>query len=304
MKIQAINASTSFKGLFTDKTSQNNGNWRMEYQPYSWERNNTSKMTPKERIDIFASSLPDNEEIFQKEGVAESSKDILGTESYYVRNDNTVRKTITEMPSLNREESLKVVDKKLDAFLDLKKRAGAALSGEMDRINSNAAENNRLFDYWNGKFSDGYEYSQGLWQKSEGINRMNSAKNCMVQKHDGLNTNFNELLQTAKKYTVLANSTEAVHGRKKSINEEIKQLGELRSSGKLIDISRRDIPNANEALIAALQNLRTASEKFICLPHKLITMEEVLKIMNPRNLPNVSTSQVIHYVEGLIKKTV
>ena len=52
MKIQAINTNTNFKGLFTDKSAQNNGNWRMEYQPYSWESNNTGKMANKERIDI------------------------------------------------------------------------------------------------------------------------------------------------------------------------------------------------------------------------------------------------------------
>ena len=32
MKIQAINTNTNFKGLFTDKSAQNNGNWRMEYR--------------------------------------------------------------------------------------------------------------------------------------------------------------------------------------------------------------------------------------------------------------------------------
>ena len=85
MKIQAINTNTNFKGLFTDKSAQNNGNWRMEYQPYSWESNNTGKMANKERIDIYANMLPDNEEIYTKNKgyYAETSGDILGTTSYY-----------------------------------------------------------------------------------------------------------------------------------------------------------------------------------------------------------------------------
>ena len=65
MKINAIN-NTNFRGLFTDKTAQNGGNWRMEYSPYSWESNNSSKMANKKKIDVYASSLPDNEEIYTK----------------------------------------------------------------------------------------------------------------------------------------------------------------------------------------------------------------------------------------------
>ena len=55
MKINAIN-NTNFKGLFTNKSSQNGGNWKMEYSPYAWEsRNwyNLSKMDIQRDIDIF-----------------------------------------------------------------------------------------------------------------------------------------------------------------------------------------------------------------------------------------------------------
>ena len=71
MKINAI-TNTSFKGLFTDRTQENNGNWRMEYRPYSWE----NKMVPKTKIDVFSSVLPTNEEIYIGGGQRESSKDI------------------------------------------------------------------------------------------------------------------------------------------------------------------------------------------------------------------------------------
>ena len=39
MKINAIN-NTNFRGLFTDKSSQNGSNWKMEYSPYAWESPN------------------------------------------------------------------------------------------------------------------------------------------------------------------------------------------------------------------------------------------------------------------------
>ena len=64
MKIQAINNNT-FKGLFTDKSKQNNNEWLMEYRPYSWELDKYTarpKMELKEHVDIKANKLPDNEE--------------------------------------------------------------------------------------------------------------------------------------------------------------------------------------------------------------------------------------------------
>ena len=70
MRIQAINTNTNFKGLFTNKSNENGGNWKMEYQPYSWEKNadgDIGYMANKERVDVYASRLPDNEEIFTRE---------------------------------------------------------------------------------------------------------------------------------------------------------------------------------------------------------------------------------------------
>ena len=123
MKINAI-SNTNFKGLFTDKSAQNGGNWKMEYSPYAWEAKYfkiDSKMANQENIDIFGTCLPDNEKIYTNENGKKSAKDILGTEFYYEYENGKVRKTITEVPAMNRENSLKVYNKKLDKFLKMKK---------------------------------------------------------------------------------------------------------------------------------------------------------------------------------------
>lgn len=291
MKIQAIN--TNFKGLFTDKSAQNNGNWRMEYQPYSWESNNTGKMANKERIDIYANMLPDNEEIYTKNKgyYAETSGDILGTTSYYKTYDGRMRRTIDEMPSMNREDSLKVLDKKLGKFLEQKQELRKELEANFDRQTlaiRSSSDNYNIASY---------ELDNTFWTKKNIKNNMDNAAR-------ELKNNADIMYQNSQNYIKLMGSIDAVRQTKENGQKEIKQLEELRKSGKLIDISRRDIPNPNEALKQALADIRAAAGKFLCLPHKLMSMEEVLKIVNPRNLSSGYNNEIMHHIEKLIKRTV
>lgn len=293
MKIQAINTNTNFKGLFTDKSAQNNGNWRMEYQPYSWESNNTGKMANKERIDIYANMLPDNEEIYTKNKgyYAETSGDILGTTSYYKTYDGRMRRTIDEMPSMNREDSLKVLDKKLGKFLEQKQELRKELEANFDRQTlaiRSSSDNYNIASY---------ELDNTFWTKKNIKNNMDNAAR-------ELKNNADIMYQNSQNYIKLMGSIDAVRQTKENGQKEIKQLEELRKSGKLIDISRRDIPNPNEALKQALADIRAAAGKFLCLPHKLMSMEEVLKIVNPRNLSSGYNNEIISHVEKLIKRTV
>ena len=293
MKIQAINTNTNFKGLFTDKSAQNNGNWRMEYQPYSWESNNTGKMANKERIDIYANMLPDNEEIYTKNKgyYAETSGDILGTTSYYKTYDGRMRRTIDEMPSLNREDSLKVLDKKLGKFLEQKQELRKGLEASFDRQTlaiRSSSDNYNIASY---------ELDNTFWTKKNIKNNMDNAAR-------ELKNNADIMYQNSQNYIKLMGSIDAVRQTKENGQKEIKQLEELRKSGKLIDISRRDIPNPNEALKQALADIRAAAGKFLCLPHKLMSMEEVLKIVNPRNLSSGYNNEIMHHIEKLIKRTV
>ncbi|CCZ51298.1 TPA: hypothetical protein CPT88_08990 [Candidatus Gastranaerophilales bacterium HUM_8] len=293
MKIQAINTNTNFKGLFTDKSAQNNGNWRMEYQPYSWESNNTGKMANKERIDIYANMLPDNEEIYTKNKgyYAETSGDILGTTSYYKTYDGRMRRTIDEMPSMNREDSLKVLDKKLGKFLEQKQELRKELEANFDRQTlaiRSSSDNYNIASY---------ELDNTFWTKKNIKNNMDNAAR-------ELKNNADIMYQNSQNYIKLMGSIDAVRQTKENGQKEIKQLEELRKSGKLIDISRRDIPNPNEALKQALADIRAAAGKFLCLPHKLMSMEEVLKIVNPRNLSSGYNNEIMHHIEKLIKRTV
>ncbi|DAA81564.1 TPA: hypothetical protein CPT90_09465 [Candidatus Gastranaerophilales bacterium HUM_3] len=293
MKIQAINTNTNFKGLFTDKSAQNNGNWRMEYQPYSWESNNTGKMANKERIDIYANMLPDNEEIYTKNKgyYAETSGDILGTTSYYKTYDGRMRRTIDEMPAMNREDSLKVLDKKLGKFLEQKQELRKELEANFDRQTlaiRSSSDNYNIASY---------ELDNTFWTKKNIKNNMDNAAR-------ELKNNADIMYQNSQNYIKLMGSIDAVRQTKENGQKEIKQLEELRKSGKLIDISRRDIPNPNEALKQALADIRAAAGKFLCLPHKLMSMEEVLKIVNPRNLSSGYNNEIMHHIEKLIKRTV
>lgn len=293
MKIQAINTNTNFKGLFTDKSAQNNGNWRMEYQPYSWESNNTGKMANKERIDIYANMLPDNEEIYTKNKgyYAETSGDILGTTSYYKTYDGKMRRTIDEMPSMNREDSLKVLDKKLGKFLEQKQELRKELEANFDRQTlaiRSSSDNYNIASY---------ELDNTFWTKKNIKNNMDNAAR-------ELKNNADIMYQNSQNYIKLMGSIDAVRQTKENGQKEIKQIEELRKSGKLIDISRRDIPNPNEALKQALADIRAAAGKFLCLPHKLMSMEEVLKIVNPRNLSSGYNNEIMHHIEKLIKRTV
>lgn len=293
MKIQAINTNTNFKGLFTDKSAQNNGNWRMEYQPYSWESNNTGKMANKERIDIYANMLPDNEEIYTKNKgyYAETSGDILGTTSYYKTYDGRMRRTIDEMPAMNREDSLKVLDKKLGKFLEQKQELRKELEANFDRQTlaiRSSSDNYNIASY---------ELDNTFWTKKNIKNNMDNAAR-------ELKNNADIMYQNSQNYIKLMGSIDAVRQTKENGQKEIKQIEELRKSGKLIDISRRDIPNPNEALKQALADIRAAAGKFLCLPHKLMSMEEVLKIVNPRNLSSGYKNEIISHVEKLIKRTV
>ena len=293
MKIQAINTNTNFKGLFTDKSAQNNGNWRMEYQPYSWESNNTGKMANKERIDIYANMLPDNEEIYTKNKgyYAETSGDILGTTSYYKTYDGRMRRTIDEMPAMNREDSLKVLDKKLGKFLEQKQELRKELEANFDRQTlaiRSSSDNYNIASY---------ELDNTFWTKKNIKNNLDNAAR-------ELKNNADIMYQNSQNYIKLMGSIDAVRQTKENGQKEIKQIEELRKSGKLIDISRRDIPNPNEALKQALADIRAAAGKFLCLPHKLMSMEEVLKIVNPRNLSSGYNNEIMHHIEKLIKRTV
>lgn len=302
MRIQAINTNTNFKGLFTDKTSQNNGNWRMEYSPYSWEKNSDGKigqMANKAKFDVLTDKiLPDNEEIFVRFSEtprAESSKDILGTESYFIRPDGRMRSTITEVPAMNREDSLKVLDQKYDRFLGMKDYLKRNLETNFDTLKNSADSASSDYN------SHSAEHMKGMFERAY---NKDQARRYMDQDKAALKNSTDKMYENAQKYIKLVNSMESVRNTKEKISKEINRLEELRKADKLIDISRQGIDNANAPLAEALQNIKAAAEKFICFPTKIVSMAEIMKKVNPRCIEGGYNNEIMRYVETLVRQII
>lgn len=292
MKINAIN-NTNFKGLFTNKSSQNGGNWKMEYSPYAWEsRNwyNLSKMDIQRDIDIFGTVLPDNEKIYTDKYGRKSAKDILGTEFYYEQ-DGKIRKTITEVPAMNRENSLKVYNRKLQKFLEMK-------SQKMDAI-AEAIRNipNGFYDM-SSKFNERADDIKKMYIRR--VYSLEGSSDVMSEQYNKMRNSAMNAVDQFETYKNLNESKDYVKNHIAENDKEIALLSEKRKAGKLIDISRRDIYDPNKKFWEALQNMKEATDKFVALPHKTISVKEILKKIGDgvkkADIPN----EAIRYVDYLI----
>ena len=294
MKIQAINNNTNFKGLFTNKSHENGGDWKMEYRPYSWESNNTSKMQAKQRVDVYASTLPDNEEIFEtRYNGYESSRDILGTESYYKHSDGTMRKTITEAPAMNREESLKVQNNKLESFLQLKRHEMNTQSNFILNTPQELSDSAREYDRYSSDIKHGY-FSRSY--------SLDSSYRQMDNEYSKTKDRGLGVVNAFKNYVKLRDSSEDVKRSIAQNTEELALIENAKKERKLIDISNRSIYDPNRALWEEVSSdIKAASEKTLVLPHKTISMKSLLKSINPANILQTTPTQVIHFVDSLIK---
>lgn len=293
MKINAIN-NTNFRGLFTDKSSQNGGNWKMEYSPYAWESPNgynLSKMDTQRDIDIFGTVLPDNEKIYTENYNRKSAKDILGTEFYYETYDGRVRKTITEVPAMNREDSLRVYNSKLQKFLEMKSNKLASIAQAILDIPNGFTEmcskfNERARDIKQGYFARSYT--------------LEGSSNEMTTQFDNMTRSANKAVDEFKQYKSMRESMDFVKKYIAENDKEIELLSEKRNAGKLIDISKRDAYDPNKKLWQALQNIKEAVDKYVSLPHKTISVQEILnnigKDIKKADIPKVA----IEYVDYLV----
>lgn len=295
---RSIDYNINFKGLFIDKSLENDGNWRMEYSPYSWETKNwniDSKMASQSCIDIYGNELPDNEKIYSAIENKKSAKDILGTEFYYEYNNGKVKKRIIEIPAMNREASLKVYNTKLKKFLDMK--IEKALSLQKSIITTPNKHRKDVINF--------YERAADL--KHNYFNRrytIQDSSKVMKNKFDKMKDSIDYITNQFKDYVTLRDSSEQVKKRILKNEAEINLLASKRKSGQLIDISRRDVCNPNKPLYDAMQNLKDVAEKYVSLPHKTISFQEILnqvdKNVKEVDLPNL----VIKYIENIIKKRI
>lgn len=294
MKIEPI-ANTNFRGLFVDKTSQNQGNWRMEYHPYSWENQNTSTMSNKEKINIFAGNLPDNEEIY-KVGQRESSSDILGTESYYYdKSTSRMRSKIDVMPAMTREESLRVKHKKLDKFIELKENLKYILSRDIEAVYAQAQQSSSNYD------SYATDFDRGFWSSAR---TSKDNKNLMDAAKSDIMDDMQTLYIKSKQHFELDSSINAVKMAQKHYAAEIEELEQARKENMLIDISRRNVNDANQPLLFALRTLKTYTDKLVVLPNKIVSLKEFADILAKHNVNITVKSEVEKYIDLLIKSKV
>lgn len=300
MKITTVN-NVNFSGVFTDKKWHNMGKWSMEYAPYSWESNNTSRMTHKEKIDMLASTLPDNEEFYKAKAngyarLFESSEDVLGTVSYYRDFEkNEMGKTITEVPAMNRETSLDFLRKKLEKFMKLKKAYGeqiqSSIKESMSRID------NLAYDY--DKHSKDYDANFSLAKNSNNHNK----ENMDINFEEVINEN-KKIYNSSKEYVKLRDSMDELRINIESARHEVEKLKEARLGKNLIDISRRDVYDPNKPLWDALQDIRTAYGKLVALPHKTTSVNELISEAGVKLTDTKFSDKIIKFVDELIKKRV
>ena len=125
------------------------------------------------------------------------------------------------------------------------------------------------------------EHALSFWDRSRDRKDlavlMNQEKAIMVQKAC-------ETYDKANKFVKLVDSIDAIKDMIESNTKEINKIAELRKSGLLVDISRRDIANPDAALKPILNNAKDAIGKFICLPNRLESVKALIEMAKLNNL--------------------
>lgn len=304
MKIQAIN-STQFKGLYTDKSAQNDGNWKMEYQPYSWEINDNYKFGTGRQVDVDITyhMLPDNEKIYippqrGKYGYPvtgrESCHDILGTEFYYRNYDtNTMRNQIDQLEAMNREDSLRVLNTKLDKFMEMKEEALTSLEETFKTQQENISTHSHDFD----SYANDYEKRFLDRKQNKSYNKF-----YMVHNKQKIMDEADNVFENIKKYAAIRQSMNYIRESKAKFADEIATLQKARESGNLIDISQRVYTyDPNRPLWNAMQHVESAKNKIVALPHKTISVKEILKAIEANAESKDIADKVIKYIDNLIR---
>ena len=304
MKIYAIQ-NTKFMGLYTNKSAQNDGNWKIEYQPYSWEKIYQQKFgtAKQEEWDILSNTLPDNEKHFfetkprkydwyPKEG-RESCTDILGTEFYYHDFETKkMRNEIDHLEAMNREDSLNVFNKKLRRFINLKEEEMQNLENEFITSKKAAEKSSENFNYHSN------DYNLGLLSRT---NSKDYNKNKMTEYKNALKKETDKLFDNIQKYIKLRKSSEEVAQKRLDIEQEISLIKQERENGNIIDISQRVYTyDPNKKLWDALHNIETVKNKLVILPHKTITVKEILSEIGAHIKAQDIPDAAIKYIDKLI----
>ena len=205
----------------------------------------------------------------------EASKDILGTTSYYLnRNTSEMRRSITEVPAMNLEDSLIVRNKKLKEFLKQKEEAKNKIQESMKSSRQELERTDKEFD----AYSMDYEESWPFRDRSKEEN-----KDLMVRVKSSMREAGRKMYHSVKEYTAMTDSIASVRKIKSDAEKDIALLQMARETDNLIDVSRRDVEEPDNALVEALKDMDTAIKKTIALPHRIISVKEVVKTKGRKN---------------------
>ena len=303
MKLLPVANRINFKGLFTDKSRENHGQWKMEYQPYSWEMKNSREygMSNQVDFDIFAKELPDNEKIFRRQvfknifntqSIYMDCHDILCTKFYYNNvNSGSARDRIDEMKAMNLEDSLRVRDKKLAKFIELKEAKQQELKAMVEKEFKNFKVEEKKFEEATSDFHE--DLSSRIRSKSSNKEIMDSSYRNMSGNVLFIKGGFDDYLR-------LENSKEAVKKLRESGQAMIRELETAREEGKLIDISRRDIYDPNKLLWQIMHDVKLAAGKLVALPHRTISVNELLKMIGSNVKEADIPAKCVRIVDELI----
>ena len=297
MRIQSI-ADNSFRGKYT-YGSDNGGKWWTEYRPYSWENYNNSTAEPKRYIDILSSELPNNDQIYNtkyRNNILhkEVITDIMGTVTSVHNLDNdTTRSDILVRGSMGREESVKVFLEKLQKFLDMKLEHKVNYDKQLDKTFNQIRQLSNDFDEHSKDFDSGFFAA---------VNTKKENKDSMVAVKESIMTKINSIKEQQGRIDKLNDSIHKVRKQIISLQVELNDIAKARQKSRVIDISRRDIEDADRPLLNALKyDFETLINSVVILPHKTITMQKIFAQMNHNKKYNPALKQdIVRYIRYLI----
>lgn len=281
MRINAINNQQTFKGLFIDHSKENGGNWKMEYRPYSWElKEGVPVMQNKEHVNYEKAQLPANEEIYVNTHGRESSKDILGTESYYKFppdvNNGEMRSRIDVGFPMNREESLNVYLKKMEKFnKDKRQILSHDLKYKVDFFSVDNAYND--FNSSLSKYNNDRGFFGGI--KSEHSDNMAENAKYMYER-------AKILYENASKYVNINESIQDTESAIEKIKEELSLIEKAKIENNYIDISNRAINDVDRPLETYLDEIVSSNRpvgqfnKYISLPKRSYWLRDILSCLH------------------------
>lgn len=291
MKVLPINR-LNFKGELIDTSKD--GIWSVKYRPYSWEKPDDFFINNSKSFSLTDTKLPDNEWMLGKtEGPRVYKTDILGTALDYQERLCSDTRTVVPVnevgPSMNLEESLIVLEKKLRAFLGLKEKAMLDLKKEISETRSEFPKISHK--HW--IFASDIDRPWGRHEY-----RKSSRKEKVNQYFREMHFSAVDITEKFELYAKFAESQKPIWQKISWIKTQLQAIRDAKATDSLIDISRRDVENPNGPLKEALGCIENARGKLVALPEKTIPVADIIKAIGK----DITIENAIKFVETIMKK--